>query len=714
MKSIPIPLAGVASAGAVLLGTVLPAPVPASAVTRMAGPPSMNMATVSNPDPRLITGGRALVRITATGDGPVQVRENGREVGGFVRQPDGSLLGSVTGLRPGANHITATSRGRAAELTVVNHAASGPVFSGPRQRPFYCETTAFGLAPAVQPLCSTPTVVSYRYRTSGGTFAPLAHPADRPADLATATVDGRAVPYIVRLESGTIDRAVYQTAALYDGTDPSPLRRDTSWNDRLVYTFGGGCNGGHHQGNSTGGVLDDLFLSQGYAVASSSLNVLDHNCSTIVSAEAAMMVKEHFIDTYGPVAHTIGWGGSGGAMQQYDIADAYPGILDGIVPGYSLPDPLTVMKDVSDCRLLDRFFAGAGSSFTTAQRQAVAGFPDYDTCVSADDYFANRITAADSCNKEITANDSAIPPAAIWNPMTNPNGVKCSAVESYANQFGRDPVTGFVRRPLDNVGMQYGLAALKRGQISPAQFVALNDGIGGYDTTGTPVTQRNQADPRALEAAYRDDIVDSAGLGLRTTPIIEARVDMDNSGPLWDFHTTQWSFVMRARLTQANGTAANQVIIENQNTPKQVAAANSYELAAMDHWLTNIEADRSTHSRQTKVITDKPAGLADGCYLSATSRIQQPLTDPASGPCAATYPVGSDPRLQAGEPRAENVLSCALRPLNFADYPVTFTYAEQNQLRQAFPTGVCDYTRPGAGQNRKAVPWLNYAHRRLG
>ena len=56
----------------------------------------------------------------------------------------------------------------------------------------------------------------------------------------------------------------------------------------------------------------------------------------------------------------------------------------------------------------------------------------------------------------------------------------------------------------------------------------------------------------------------------------------------------------------------------------------------MDQWSTNIEADHSTRSQQTKVITDKPAGLGDGCYLSATNRIQQPLTDPATGRCAAT------------------------------------------------------------------------------
>lgn len=136
---------------------------------------------------------------------------------------------------------------------------------------------------------------------------PLADPTSIPADAAMASVNGQTVPYVVRVETGVIDRAVYQIAALYDGQAPSPIRPDTSWNGKLIYTFGGGCNSGYHQGTSTGGVLDDQFLSLGYAVASSTLNVLDNNCSTIISAEAAMMVKEHFIDTYGPVQFTIGW-----------------------------------------------------------------------------------------------------------------------------------------------------------------------------------------------------------------------------------------------------------------------------------------------------------------------------------------------------------------------------------------------------------------------
>jgi hypothetical protein len=693
---------------------VLLAAAPATALPSSPVRSGLDIVTVSNPRPDLVSGGDVLVRIGSPGKGAVHVSENGRDVSsGFARQPDGTLLGLVTGLRLGRNDISARAGGQVATLTVVDHDRSGPVFSGPRQLPFFCETTAFGLAQAEQPQCSTPTVVTYQYRTTAGAFAPLADPAARPADLATAKVNGRTLPYIVRLETGTIDRAVYQIAALYGGEAPSPLRPDAAWNDRLIYSFGGGCNGGHHQGNMTGGVLNDQFLSQGYAVASSSLNVLENNCSTIISAEAAMMVKEHFVETYGPVAHTIGWGGSGGAIQQYNIADAYPGILDGIVTGVSFPDAFSALNAATDCRLLDRYFAGSsGASFTDAQRQAVAGYVAYHTCETWDGAYANRITPTDSCNDLHTAPDDAIPASAMWDPVTNPRGVKCSAAEQYATQFGRDPGTGFVRNVVDNVGIQYGLEALKQGQISAAQFAALNAGVGGYDRAGRPVARRTQADPQALKAAYRDDVLTSGALGLRTTPIIDQRGYLDQAGgPLFDLHTSEWSYVMRARLLRSNGTAANQVIIENAYTPDQLAAANTYELDAMDRWLTAIDADRSTGDRQAKVIRDRPADLGDGCYLSATQRIRQPLTYPPTGRCAAAYPVGASPRLQAGEPLTVDTLKCHLRPLDFAAYKIRFTQDERAQLRKAFPTGVCDYHHPGVEQRLPAHAWLDYGDR---
>jgi hypothetical protein len=666
------------------------------------------LVTVSNPRSELVSGGEVLVRVDVprhVNAADVQVTSDGGDVtSSFQVQPDGSLLGLVTGLTLGRNRLVASVHGQfASSLDVINHSINGPVFSGKQQLPYVCQTTSFGLAASNPPDCVAPTMVSYVYKNTSGAFVALADPTTIPADAATTTVNGKTVPYIVRIETGVIDRAVYQIAALFDGRAPSPLQPDASWNGKLIYTFGGGCNSGYHQGTSTGGVVNDQFLSLGYAVASSTLNVLDNNCSTIISAEAAMMVKGHFIDTYGPVQFTIGWGGSGGAIQQYEIADSYPGILDGIIPSISFPDPLTTAGPVTDCRLLDSFFAGPnGSSFTPAQKTAVSGYNDYTTCQSWDVTFANRSTATGSCNPAI------IPPAEQWS-LTNPNGIICNSDEQIVNQLGVDPTTGFPNSPLDNVGVQYGLAALDSGAITPAQFAALNADIGGMNYAGVEGPQRTEASLTALRAVYADDLVNSASLGLRTTPVIDQRLDLDFLGFGNDIHTTDWSFIIRARMLAANGTDGNQVIIENMPTLAEINAANTYELGEMDAWLTNIENDHSHHSAQQKVTDDKPAGLTDGCFLSATAQpVSQTLTDPGTGQCGAAYPVASNPRLVAGEPLTMPALKCSLEPLNFSDYPVSFTAAEQAELRQAFPTGVCDYNRPGVGVQAPIASWLSY------
>ncbi|MGW4873933.1 DUF6351 family protein [Streptomyces chartreusis] len=663
-------------------------------------PPRITLA--STPDRGQVSGGDALLRITTAGHrDPVRVTVNGHTASGFQRQPDGTLLGLVTHLQNGRNSITAESRGLTSTRTVTNHRSTGPVFSGRQAMPFYCETTAFGLAPAQQPHCSAPTEVSYKYRSKLGAFLPLADPDQRPVDLATATVSGRKVPYIVRIETGTINRAVYETAALHDGDDPTPLRRNRSWNGRLIYTFGGGCSGGHHQGAQTGGVLNDTFLSKGYAVASSTLNVLETNCSIPLSAETAMMVKEHVVETYGPVKHTIGWGGSGGGIQQFTMADSYPGILDGIIPIVGFPDAFTLEKSVAgDCKLLTRFFNGPGSSFTPEQRDAVTGLLEYGSCIGAENIDIR--TATKRCDK-------SIPLTALWNAEANPGGVKCTMMEAYANQFGRDPKTGFVRSTLDNTGVQYGLKALNNKRISPAQFIALNSAVGGFDHQGAPVAERSQADPKALKAAYRDDLLNSMRLGLRSTPIIDHRLYSDRVP--FDVHTAHWSYVTRARLRAANGTSANHVIIESKLTLGERQTADAYVVESMDRWLTNIAADRSSRSKQAKVIENKPTDLSDGCYLTPTDLVRAPLTYPATGPCADEYPISADPRLQAGEPLAESTLKCALRPVNFDDYRVSFTRTEKAQLLRAFPNGVCDYTRPGPGQDERPSTWIDYSRR---
>ena len=69
--------------------------------------------------------------------------------------------------------------------------------------------------------------------------------------------------------------------------------------------------------------VDDMALSRGFMTANSSMNVNGENTNQNVSAEALMMLKEHIIESYGPIRYTIGQGCSGGSYQ-YMVARHVP------------------------------------------------------------------------------------------------------------------------------------------------------------------------------------------------------------------------------------------------------------------------------------------------------------------------------------------------------------------------------------------------------
>ncbi|MGH7821140.1 MAG: DUF6351 family protein, partial [Candidatus Binatia bacterium] len=62
------------------------------------------------------------------------------------------------------------------------------------------------------------------------------------------------------------------------------------------YPFGASCNVNQTQGTMPN-VFDASRLSRGFAVATTSLNVLGHHCNPVISAETAMMAKNVEIHT---------------------------------------------------------------------------------------------------------------------------------------------------------------------------------------------------------------------------------------------------------------------------------------------------------------------------------------------------------------------------------------------------------------------------------
>ena len=195
----------------------------------------------------------------------VTVRLNNLDVTDlFATDGNGSLIGLIEGLAIGKNKLQAKAKGTGtATLQIVNHPLEGPVFSGPHEQPFFCQTETFEiypggetLGPALDENCSVLRRVDYVYRSTDGQFKGLDLTGDLPDDLAlTTTTEGVDVPYIVRLETGVINRAIYQTAILDDPrfarTKPAGLgwgvERQVSLQLWRRLSRGLVCAGGHHR-----------------------------------------------------------------------------------------------------------------------------------------------------------------------------------------------------------------------------------------------------------------------------------------------------------------------------------------------------------------------------------------------------------------------------------------------------------------------------------
>jgi hypothetical protein len=668
--------------------------------------------------PEFVTGGDVLVRVdlpAGAAAGTVRLTLNGADVTGKAR-PDStgrSLTGLIDGLTLGANQIVASGGNASARLNLVNHPISGPVLSSPQEQPFVCMTDRFKLASGGtlgRPLdanCSITTRVDHVYRASTGTdFKPLADTKTIPADAAMVTVNGTQVPYVVRIETGTINRAIYQIAMLHNPAGPALdfATRSGGWNGRLIFTFGGGCEPGwYQQGASTGGVMDDGHLRQGYAVASASLDVAGNNCNDLISAETMMMVKERFIEAYGAPLFTIGWGSSGGAIQQYTIADNYPGLLDGLITGRSFMDsPFASSVSSGDSRLLLTYFdKNAGVQFTDEQKRAIGGFRTVETITNLSRVRAPRFSATERCPEGLAQEQR-------YHPVNNPKGARCTIWDHGAVVYGRDPQTGFARRPLDNVGVQYGLQALNAGAITKEQFLDLNEKIGGFDIDGNVVAQRMVADPAATRAAYRTGRLGSGGGGLATTPIIDYRTYYDDQ-PGGDVHLRFHSFSTRARLEKANGHSDNMVMLLQDKRYGDFDLASpvlTQALAQMDQWLTTVSRDSSNDAPIAKLRRAKPADLVDACWnTDETPRRIVEKQQYRAGQCNELYPAFSYPRGVAGAPIANDVIKCQLKSVSAADYKAAFTADEMARLRRIFPGGVCDWTKAGVEQQRLSGTW---------
>ena len=296
----------------------------------------------------LVSGGDALVEVVLPTGAAVEglrVDVDGRDVSSsFKQRADGRVVGLISGLKDGDNVVTARNGRAGARLTITNYPIGGPIFSGQQVQPWVCATPtaqpATDTSPAtnasdlstaaIDAQCNVASEDRLLYRTteqcsqrSGGTpcFKPYDPNAATPADLAETTNDqGMKVNYIVHVERGVLNRAIYDMAVLFDPSSGAAEGGLAAWNRKLLWSFGGGSGTPYKQfaPNSTWQV--DYALARGYLVAVSAHTDQQLNSNHVVAAETVMMGKEHIIERYGEIKYTIGTGCSGGSIMQLQLA----------------------------------------------------------------------------------------------------------------------------------------------------------------------------------------------------------------------------------------------------------------------------------------------------------------------------------------------------------------------------------------------------------
>ena len=621
-----------------------------------------------------------------------------------------------------------------------------PAAASSQQQPFICRTLESGLG---QPLvdnqqgighpvrndagevvgyssqCAIKSRIQYFYFT-GEAFKPFDIESGYklpPPDLKMVLVNGATIPLVVRVEVGTINRFIYTIAML----ERAP------WNRKLVYWMRGGVGIGHQQGlamwfngalNGSEKQLMPKLLAEGYAIASSSGNESGIHYNMRLAEETAAQTKAYFAATYGKPVYTVGIGGSGGAVQQYLFAQNRPGLLDAGIPIQSYPDMVTQAIPISDCPLLGQYFRDEvardpKSPWTTWSRQALV------QGMNASDTAKNPITGTPGATECINGWRFAMP--TVLNPLYRDKKfdkgiafygyapgafakVKWTHWNDLADIYGAD-ADGFAPIPIDNVGVQYGLAALVAGKIDADEFLRLNACAGSWkeqrdfvqwqpdrdpfdaanmqrsatcrDPSGVPAPRR-EGDQRAIQAAWDSGhVFTGKQLGI---PMIDLRPYREAE---LDMHNARQAFSVRARLLAANPAEAKRQVIWFARPDTDLPGQAMKALWVLDKYLSSGSAPAEFTDRCVD-----GAGAVIGSGPEAWSGI---LDGGKPGACTQAFPIHGSPRMVAGESIRGDTFKCRLKPLEkaFSDgtygAAARFSDAQKTWLSRIFPKGVCDY-----------------------
>ncbi|MDH3647779.1 MAG: DUF6351 family protein [Gammaproteobacteria bacterium] len=646
-----------------------------------------------------------------------------------------------------------------------------PLYAGPPQYPFVCMTDESDLG---QPIvdnqdgagiairgqnnevkgyskdCLVPTQVRYFYNRAGTEeFFPL---DEADGDISQLQIGDKHLPFVVRVEMGVINRYIYLLAALKGPAETTAKIDPGSWNGRLVYMFRGGVGIGHRQGRVAASYilrrrLDALRL--GYALAYSSANQTSNHYDIWLAEDTAARVKRQFAALYGEPLYTVGIGGSGGAIQQYLIGQNRPtGLLDAAIALASYPDMITQTIYALDCELLEYYFDVTAADNPKWQqwqnRRLIEGLNTLSGTANEFSKFYALVKLANGrwpswsngLSECVNGWRGATP--LVHNPRYTKfahrvsdnvlKSVNWSHWDNLLKIYGSD-ADGYARITWDNVGVQYGLASFKTGQITAEEFLHVNAHIGSWKPQREMTAERywkrpgaestladaspwghhnmrlasdDKPAPRAsgdisaMEAAYRAGLVFSGHIDM---PVIDLRYYLEDN---LDMHHLSASFAARKRISKARGHADNHLIWVTRRPHLPMAEA----LDAIDRWLEALRNEPAAG-----VVAARPPDTTDMCFdaKGAIVAAGDSVWDGAwngrpAGRCLLRYPAFSTSRIIAGDDWTGSVFKCHLQSVDQAIAAGLYAPHDMRpyweQLVEIFPDGVCDYSAGDVGQPR--------------
>ena len=645
-----------------------------------------------------------------------------------------------------------------------------PLFSGENQYPFICDTEHSGLG---QPLvdnqdkqgiavfatnekqkktkqimgyskdCRLPTRIQYYVKDSND---------DGFIKVNDLSALKEETQKIIRIETGTINRFIYVLAIPVTKQDTPIAFNNSKWNQKLIYRFKGGVGVGRKQGNVN---IDKLLyehetqLQEGYALAFSTGTQTSNHYDIWLSEDTALRVKRQFESRYGKPLYTVGIGGSGGAIQQYLLAQNHPGIIDAAIPLYSYPDMVTQVSYALDCELMHYYFDVTSDNPKWSQwenRSLVEG------SYARQDY-KNRYGNLQGIASMMNGDFSKMPKGASectngWRGpshlINNPKffadyhevapdvfrQFDWSHWSDLQHVYGTDE-HGYGRRFWGNDGVQYGLSSLVQGKLNVQEFLNMNEKIGGWKVPvemendrfwhisgddslkrlslwgqhnmthegHSRIAQRSQGDLEAATAAYDAGLV---FLGVADLPIIDLRHYLDHH---LDMHHSMASFAARKRIEFAMGNSEHQLIwmMEKDDNLSRKDLIRSLPigdaLRVLDRWLFNIKANPNLSLEQ-----NKPSSASDRCYDSEQNIIDNgrgtwdgQWNKKEAGVCQQRFPHFTQSRFVAGESIYGDTLYCdkqsVAHAIDAGVYGSVDMRPYQAQLETIFPHGVCQYPK---------------------